>query len=142
MTGMMYELVRTGEIRGKAKKRPQECFSTRMEGDIKRTLDYLAKDAEYRIPARNEPLRGLDSIRSELERWQVTLSDTRYELLNVASTDHLVFQERIDTQHMTNIGRDVHVYIGAIYELGPDGKIVNEREYFDMKELEAQIGGA
>jgi limonene-1,2-epoxide hydrolase len=66
----------------------------------------------------------------------------RYELLNVASTDRVVFSERIDTQYMTDIGREVQVHIVGVYELGPDGKIVSEREYFDMKEVEAQIGEA
>jgi hypothetical protein len=32
-------------------------LDARMEGDIKRTLTFLAKDAEYRIPAWNEPIQ-------------------------------------------------------------------------------------
>jgi limonene-1,2-epoxide hydrolase len=68
------------------------------------------------------------------------LSDMRTDVWNVASTDHVVFSERIDTQHVEHIGRDVEVHIVGVYELGPDGKIVSEREYFDMKEVEAQIG--
>jgi limonene-1,2-epoxide hydrolase len=109
------------------------------EGDIDRTLDYLAKDADYRVPAWKESLTDTDAIRAELERQQATLSDMRTEVLNVASTDHVVFSERIDTQIMTVIGREVEVHIVGVYELGPDGKILSEREYFDMKEVEAQM---
>jgi limonene-1,2-epoxide hydrolase len=112
------------------------------EGDIDRTLDYLAKDADYRIPAWKESLRETDAIRAELKRQQATLSDMRTEVLNVASTERVVFSERIDTQYMKHVGREVQVHIVGVYELGPDGKIVSQREYFDMKELEAQIGEA
>jgi limonene-1,2-epoxide hydrolase len=82
----------------------REFLDARMAGDIDGSLDFLTEDAEYRIPAWKEPLRGLDSIRSELERWQGTLGDTHYELRNVASTDHVVLSERIDTQYMTQAG--------------------------------------
>jgi limonene-1,2-epoxide hydrolase len=75
-----------------------------------------------------------------MERQQATLSDMRTEVLNVASTDPLVFSERIDIQHMKHIGQEVQVHIVGVYELGPDGKIVSEREYGDMKEVEAQMG--
>jgi limonene-1,2-epoxide hydrolase len=112
------------------------------EGDIDRTLECLAKDADYRIPGWKESLRDTDAIRAELERQQATLSDMRTEVLNGAATDHVVFSERIDTQILTMIGREIQVHIVGVYEFGPDGKIVSEREYFDMKEVEAQMGEA
>jgi limonene-1,2-epoxide hydrolase len=34
------------------------------------------------------------------------------------------------------------VHIVGVFELDSEGKIVSERDYFDMKEIEAQIGGA
>jgi limonene-1,2-epoxide hydrolase len=58
------------------------------------------------------------------------------------STDRVVFSERLDTAHMTELDRDVRVHIVSVFELDPEGKIVSEREYFDMKEVEAQIEGA
>jgi limonene-1,2-epoxide hydrolase len=67
------------------------------------------------------------------------MSDMRYEVLNVASTDSVVFSERIDTQYMTDIGREIQVHIVGVFELGPDGKIVSERDYFDMMEVQAQM---
>jgi hypothetical protein len=36
------------------------------EMDIDRTLDYFAKDADYRLPAWMESLKDTDAIRSEL----------------------------------------------------------------------------
>jgi limonene-1,2-epoxide hydrolase len=117
-------------------------IDAQFEGDPERALGYLAKDADYRVPAWKEPLRDFDAIRSELERYQATMSDMRSELLNVASTRSVVFHERIDTQYMNQVGREVQVHLVSVYELGPDGKIVSEREYFDMKEVEAQMGGA
>jgi limonene-1,2-epoxide hydrolase len=134
--------VKEGEMGQREEETVTAFLDAQAEGDIDRALNYMANDADYRIPAWKESLRDTDAIRSTLERDQATLSDMRIEVLNVASTNRLVFSERIDYQHMKNIGRDTEVHIVGVYELGPDGKIVSEREYFDMKEVEAQIEGA
>ena len=117
-------------------------LDAQFEGDFDRALNYLVKDADYRVPAWKESLRDTNAIRSEFERYQATMSDMRYELLNVASTDRVVFSERIDIQYMKDIGREVQVHIVGVYELDSAGKIVSERDYFDTKEVEPQMGEA
>ena len=117
-------------------------LDAQFEGDFDRASNYLVKDADYRVPAWKESLRDTNAIRSEFERYHATMSDMRYEVLNVASTDRVVFSERIDIQYMKDIGREVQVHIVAVYELDSEGKIVSDRDYFDMKEVEAQMGEA
>jgi limonene-1,2-epoxide hydrolase len=53
-----------------------------------------------------------------------------------------VFSERIDTAYMTDVDRDVRVHIVSVFDLDSKGKIVSERDYFDMKEVEAPMGVA
>jgi limonene-1,2-epoxide hydrolase len=50
-----------------------------------------------------------------------------------------VFTERIDTVHMT--GKDLTVHAVGVFEVDSDGKITSWRDYFDMKEIEAQLPG-
>jgi limonene-1,2-epoxide hydrolase len=110
-----------------------------VEGDIDKMLEYFAKDCEWRMNQWSEPLKGVDAIRSEFEREQSAFTNLPCEFLNMASTDRVVFSERIDTSHLTSIDRDVQVHIVSVFELDSDGKIVGERDYFDMKEVEAQM---
>jgi limonene-1,2-epoxide hydrolase len=113
-----------------------------VENDIDKVLSCLAKDCEWRLNQWSEPLRGIDAIRSEWERQLGSFTNLPAEFLNVASTDRVVFSERTDTVHMTNIDRDVRVHIVSVFEIDSEGKILSERDYFDMKEVEAQIEGA
>jgi limonene-1,2-epoxide hydrolase len=113
-----------------------------IEGDIDKVLSYFANDCEWWTNQRNEPLRGLDAIRAEWEQEQDSFTNLPCEFLNMASTDRVVFSERIDTAHLTHLDRDVRVHIVNVFELDPQGKIWRKRDYFDMKEIEAQIGGA
>ena len=113
-----------------------------IENDIDKVLSYLAKDCEWRLNQWSEPPKGVDAIRSEWERQLGSFSNLPAEFLNVASTDRVVFSERADTVHMTNIDRDVRVHIVSVFELDSEKKIVSERDYFDMKEVEAQMGAA
>jgi limonene-1,2-epoxide hydrolase len=110
-----------------------------VQGDIDKVLSYFAKDCEWRMNQWSEPLRGVDAIRAEWERELADFSNLPYEVLNVVSTDRIVFSERVDTVHMTNIDRDVQVHIVSVFELDSEGKILIERDYFDMKEVEAQM---
>jgi limonene-1,2-epoxide hydrolase len=117
-------------------------FDAGVEGDIDKVLSYFAKDCEWSMNQWSEPLRGVDAIRAEWEREQAAFTNLPSECLNIVSTDHLVFSERIDTAHMTAIDRDVRVHIVSVFDLDSEGKIVSERDYFDMKEVEAQMGEA
>jgi limonene-1,2-epoxide hydrolase len=63
-------------------------------------------------------------------------TDFRHKIVNVASTDSVVFAERVDTVKMG--GRDITIHAMGVFEV-QDGKITAWRDYFDMKEIEAQL---
>ena len=102
-------------------------------------LGSFADDASYRVNAWNEGFVGLEAIAAEFERQHNLWSDLRIEILNIGSIGEVVFAERIDTVHM--MGRDVHIHAVGVFEFGGAGKITSWREYFDMKEVEAQVSG-
>jgi limonene-1,2-epoxide hydrolase len=106
-------------------------------GDNATTLGCLVDGASYRVNAWHEPLTSLEAIANDLERQHALWSDLRVKLLNIASIGNVVFTERIDTVHMA--GGDVDVHIVGVFEVGDDGKISSWRDYYDMKEVEAQL---
>jgi limonene-1,2-epoxide hydrolase len=106
-------------------------------GDNDGVLSLFAPHASYRVNAWNEPVVGVDAIAEDFDRQHAVWSDPRIKVLNVASTAHVVFIERIDTVHM--MGRDVDVHMVGVFELDDKDKILSWRDYFDMKEIESQF---
>ena len=49
-----------------------------------------------------------------------------------------MFTERIDTCRM--MGKDLATHMVGVFEVDADGRITSWRDYFDMKEVEAQLG--
>jgi limonene-1,2-epoxide hydrolase len=101
-------------------------------------VEQFAEDAVYYVNAWHEPLIGHDAIRREFDRQADIYTDFRYEILHVASTDALVFTERIDTMRIG--GKDVSLHWASVHEIDRAGKITAGRDYYDMKELEARLG--
>jgi limonene-1,2-epoxide hydrolase len=122
--------------------RPDDVVRSLLEamtkGDVSALLPYFTDEASYRVNAWNEPLDGTDAIRKELERQLAMWSDFRFDLINVASTGNTVFTERIDTVHM--MGRDLDIHVAGVFDVTAEGKISSWRDYFDMKEVESQLG--
>jgi limonene-1,2-epoxide hydrolase len=108
-----------------------------VKGDIQESLGYFTPDATYRVNAWNEPLRGIEAIRLDIERQRSLWSDFRYELLEMATVGATVLAERIDSVHMG--GKDITIHAVGVFEVDDDGKITDWREYYDMKEIEAQF---
>lgn len=106
-------------------------------GDVEQCLGYFTPSATYRDNAWNEPISGLKAIRSEFERQRSLWSDFRYEVLAIATRGNAVLIERIDTVHME--GKDITIHAVGIFEVNDDGKVADWREYYDMKEIEAQF---
>jgi limonene-1,2-epoxide hydrolase len=106
-------------------------------GDVAASLGCFAADASYRVNAWNDALVGVDAIGKDFERQRGLWTDFRYDLLNIATVGNVVFAERLDTVHMA--GRDVNIHVTGVFELNDAGKITSWREYFDMKEIEAQF---
>ena len=103
-------------------------------------LTCLTPDARYHVSAWEEPFRGHDAIRAELRRQAPLFSDTRIEILKVASIDHTVFVERIDW--ITKNGKRVCIHVVGVFELDADGRVVAWRDYFDSREIAVKYGRA
>jgi limonene-1,2-epoxide hydrolase len=109
-----------------------------VKGDIDQVLSYFAEGGSYQMNRWHEPFVGSTAIRGDFERQRALWSDFRYELVNVASTGNIVFTERIDTVRM--MGKDLATHMVGVFEIDADGRITSWRDYFDMKEVEAQLG--
>ena len=112
-------------------------FLDSINGDVEESLGFFTADATYRVNAWNEPVCGIEAIRSEFERQHALWSNFSYELLGVATVNASVFAERCDTVNM--VGKDITIHAVGVFEVNDDGKIVDWREYYDMKEIEAQL---
>jgi limonene-1,2-epoxide hydrolase len=106
--------------------------------DVGPVLACFAPDASYRVNAWNEPLVGVAAIAGDFERQHALWSDLRVHVLNMASAGNVVFTERVDTAHM--MGRDVDIHMAGVFEVDSGNKISSWRDYFDMKEVETQLG--
>ena len=100
-------------------------------------LDHYADDARYHVHAWHEPFEGRDAIRAELDRQFGLVSDYRSAILNICSTDSVVFIEGID--QFRHSGRDISVHWSSVQEIDRNGKIAVQRDYADSKELETQL---
>jgi limonene-1,2-epoxide hydrolase len=106
-------------------------------GDLEGVIDHYSEDARYHVAAWHEPLVGRNAIRAELSQQLARLSDYRYTLLNIASTDAVVLIEVVDSFKLG--GKDVIMHWSSVQEINPAGKITAQRDYYDMKEFEAQL---
>jgi limonene-1,2-epoxide hydrolase len=112
-------------------------FLDSVNGEVHESLGFFTSDATYRVNAWSQPLRGIEAIRSEFERQHSLWRNFRYELLAIATVNATVFVERSDTAHMT--GTEITIHVVGVFEVNDDGMIEDWREYYDMKEIEAQL---
>jgi len=117
-----------------------ECPGSWDEAQIERMLKCMTLDARYHVFAWHDPFHGHDEIRKELRRQAPLFSDTRIEILNVASTSHTVFVERVDW--ITKNGNRVGIHAVGVFELDADGKVATWRDYVDSREIAVKYGRA
>jgi limonene-1,2-epoxide hydrolase len=102
---------------------------------------YLHPDAYYQplVPAVPRILTST-AIVAEIQRQLSVYKDLHAEIHLLMVSDTAVFTERTDHVTYPELGRRVSVPIMAVFEFGPDGRIIAWREIFDAKAAEAQIG--
>lgn len=106
--------------------------------DIDLALSYIADDIVWYPNRSMEPIRGKAAMRTFLEKWGRGMSDIRYEQLHMVEAGDVLLVEGTETY--SRKGRQVTVpYAGVV--VWRDGKAVEWRDYFDMKQLEAQLAG-
>lgn len=107
--------------------------------DVEKVLSLMSQDAVWQLFAPTGPvIRGQAALRAEIERQLHFTGYMQCGLLEVASSDRLVFTERLD--HFTMNGKRVAHALIAVYEIDDDGLISAWREYFDTADIAAQLG--
>jgi limonene-1,2-epoxide hydrolase len=101
--------------------------------DLDGAMAFFADDAVYHMIAWRKPVVGPDAIRASLG--DVRMAGNR--ILNIASVDSIVFVEVIDT--VMHGDTEVTTHYAMVIEVGDDGKIMAERDYWDTKEMETQL---
>jgi limonene-1,2-epoxide hydrolase len=110
------------------------------EALIERTLARMRPDARYHVYAWEPPLTGHAEIRAELLRQAALVGDFRTEVTTVASTDAVVLIERVDSQTVGRKKTPLTLHVAGVFEVDATGHIAAWRDYYDGKELEAQLG--
>jgi limonene-1,2-epoxide hydrolase len=105
--------------------------------DLDKTVDHYADDAIYHAVAWKPPVVGRDAIRAALDPLFGLHSDYRYTIVNIASTDAVVLIEVVDSFKYD--GTDMTMRWASVLEIDPAAKIAAQRDFYDMKEFEAQL---
>ena len=96
--------------------------------DIEELMAYFSDDAVYHnMPG--PPAVGREAIRRSIEGFLRGWNATRWEVLNVAAADSVVFAERVD--RIDAGGKHVELPVVGVFEVR-DGKIAAWRDYFDL----------
>jgi limonene-1,2-epoxide hydrolase len=111
-----------------------DCF---VAGDRDGAATLYADQATWHLGACREPIEGRDAIRVELDRMLARIPDYQYTIRNIVSTDEVVFAELVDTYRRH--GKEITMHWSVVLEIDSAGKISAERDYFDAKELDAQV---
>ena len=108
-------------------------------GDLDTALTYLAEDCEYHnIPF--EPLKGHAAIRRELSHFMGILGNQILVIRNQVAQGNVVMNERVDRYPDPPGRKPFELPVTGVFVFR-DGKIVEWRDYFDTRQLDAGIGG-
>ena len=96
-------------------------------------VEHFSDDAVYHMVPWRKPVVGRDAIRSSFAHGQWVRSTT----LSMASTDAVVFVEAVDT--VIREGKELTIHYTMVLDINQEGKITAERDYWDTKEVDAQL---
>ena len=105
-------------------------------GDMEKALTYIDDDIVWYPNRSMEPIRGKAAMRAFLEKFDRGMTEVFYEQTHMVEAGDLLFVE--GTENYTKKGRKVRLpYAGVV--VWRNGRAVEWRDYFDMKQLEAQL---
>lgn len=109
--------------------------------DVEAIVSMFTEDAVWQLWIPGGPtLCGREAIRRDIAR-QVTFARfMRCGPAHIASTDRVVFTERLDTFRSGEV--TVQHSLVAVFEIEPDGLIAAWREYFDPGDVNRQLKSA
>lgn len=96
--------------------------------DVEKIVSYFTDDGIYHNMM-IAPVQGRANLQNFISAFLTGWSETRWEILNIASSGNTVFAERVDR---TNVGgKPVTLPCCGVFEM-ENGKIKIWRDYFDM----------
>ncbi|QIG54573.1 SnoaL-like domain-containing protein [Altererythrobacter sp. BO-6] len=105
--------------------------------DSERLVQFFAPDGVYHnMPI--EPVQGHDGLRAFIGAFLANWTETKWEVLSVATSGRLVFVEWVDRSIAH--GKTVALTCCGVFEL-EGGKIKVWRDYFDMETYRRAIVG-
>ena len=106
--------------------------------DMDAIIDCFTDDAVYHnIPMAK--VQGKDAIRETLATIMGDSEAVQWELLNIADEGGVVLTERLDKFKVNGTWAEIPVM--GVFEVS-GGKIAAWRDYFDMGQVQAQLGAA
>jgi steroid delta-isomerase-like uncharacterized protein len=111
----------------------------------------FAEDAELTNPIQPEPVRGREAIRKDAAEFQRAFPDVRLEMVSqVADSERVAFELKVEGTHTgplaTTAGeiaptnRRFEARSSIFVRANGEGRIVEERRYFDVARLMEQLG--
>ena len=109
--------------------------------DVEAIVSMFTEDAVWQLWIPGGPtLRGREAIRKDIGRQITFASHMRCGPIHIASTDRVVFTERLDTFRSGDV--TVQHALVAVFEVEADGLISAWREYFDPGDIDQQLKAA
>lgn len=109
--------------------------------DFDQFAQAFAPDAYYQVhvPA-IKPLVGRDKVVAELARQFGDYEDCDCEMIACAGNEKTVFTERRDHVTMKKNGKRIFSSVCAVFEFNSEQKIIAWREYWDIRDIQYQLG--
>ena len=119
--------------------------------DISATLDLLDPDIVFRSPLFSSPVRGLEARRGVDENFLTSMPDFAFKLIGMAAEGDFVATELVGSGTSTGpailpgrdpippSGRHVEFGMAAFYRVTAEGKVAEERYYYDRLTMIQQL---
>ena len=117
----------------------EEAWAADVKPDVERIVASFAPNGYWQVLCPTGPVyRGHDELRVELLRQGTFVSKFSILVRNIASTDTVVLIEHVDSFQRKDVR--VNASVMSVFELGDDGLILANRDYFDSADLGGQAG--
>jgi steroid delta-isomerase-like uncharacterized protein len=122
--------------------------------DISATLDLLDPDIAFRSPLFSSPVRGLEARRGVDENFLTSMPDFEFKLIGIAAAGDFVATELVGSGTSTGpaklpardpipaTGRHVEFGMVGFFRVTSEGKIAEERYYYDRLDFIQQLNPA
>ena len=129
-------------------------IATWNEHDVNATMELLDPDIVFQSPLFSEPIRGTAARTEVNENFMASMPDFAYRLVRIASDGDYVAAELVGTGTSTGpaklpardpippTGRRVEFAIAGFFRVTPEGKVAEERYYYDRLALLQQLNPA